>query len=112
MSDYLKYRGKCKEFAEALSKENGYTLVRGWYYDPIWNREEAHWWCVDAEGNIHDPTSKQFPSGGVAEFYRPFEGYFECAECGAKVKEADVVDMGNSYTVCSDRCALALVGLA
>jgi hypothetical protein len=32
-SDYMKYRGKCKEMSEALVKENPkLRLVRGHYY--------------------------------------------------------------------------------
>lgn len=109
-SNYLKHRGKCKEMSEALAAEKGYKVVRGWYFDPSWNREEAHWWCVDDKGVIHDPTSKQFAMGGIVDFYREFEGVFECAECSRSVKEEDAVDMGN-YIVCSDQCARRLVGI-
>ena len=37
-SDYLKYRGKCKEMSEALVANNpALRLVRGHYWCPIWN---------------------------------------------------------------------------
>ena len=110
-SNYLKYRRKCKEMSESFIKENPeFRLVRGYYFDPIWNRKEPHWWCEDKEGNIHDPTKLQFPSGGIKDFYTEFDGYFECAECGVKVKEENAVQMGN-YVVCSSECAMKLVGL-
>lgn len=109
--NYKKYRGKCREMSEALAKENpNFRLVRGLYYEPLWNREEPHWWCVDEEGQIHDPTRKQYPSGGQKEFYREFDGYFDCEECGRKVNEDNVIQMGR-YPVCSERCAKALVGI-
>jgi formylmethanofuran dehydrogenase subunit E len=65
---------------------------------------------VDDDGNIHDPTVKQFPSGGVKEFYREFDGTVECEECGKTVSEDDMILMGN-YSVCSGSCARRLVGL-
>ena len=111
MTDYERYRGKCKEESEKLAKEKGYILVRGYYYEPLWNREEPHWWCVDEDGVIHDPTRKQFPSGGIADFYTEFDGTVECAECGKIVEEKDIIPMGN-YACCSDLCAMKLVGLA
>jgi hypothetical protein len=108
--DYKKYRGKCKEMCEALIQENPeLSMVRGWYYEPEWDRKEPHWWCVDAEGNIHDPSVKQYPSQGAGE-YTPFGGFFECAECAKSIPEAEVIQMGN-YPCCSDKCAMRLVGL-
>ena len=111
MGDYLKYRGKCKEMSEALAEEKGYRLVRGYYNEPIWNTREAHWWCVDdATGLIHDPTAKQFPSGGINEFYEEFDGYVNCEECGKRISESEITMMG-MYPVCSNECACRLVGL-
>lgn len=108
---YLKYRGKCKEMSEALVAENpDLRLVRGHYWDPWWNREEPHWWCVDADGVIHDPTREQFPSKGVTEFYTEFNGMVACEQCGDAVEEANAVACGN-YMTCSNRCAHRLVGL-
>ena len=110
ISNYLKYRGKCKILAEQLSKEKGYELVRGYYNEPIWNTKEQHWWCVDDKGIIHDPSRKQFPSGGIAEFYERFNGYIDCKECGKSIHEDERIMIGR-YAVCSDKCAGLLVGL-
>ena len=45
-NDYLIYRGKCKEMAEAAAAEDtSLTVVRGHYLCPIWG-EQAHWWTV------------------------------------------------------------------
>ena len=60
--NYSKYRGKCKEYCEELcAKDPSLRLVRGWYDDILWGRQ-MHWWCVDANGVIIDPTVKQFSS--------------------------------------------------
>lgn len=46
-SDYLKFRGKCKELSEeACRKDSTLTLVRGHYFCPFWNTEEPHWWTI------------------------------------------------------------------
>lgn len=109
-SDYLKYRGKCKEFAEAAIKTNPtLKLVRGHYFEPYWNSEEAHWWTTRPDGSIYDPSAKQFPSKGHG-IYTEFKGILTCDQCGKLIKEEHAQIMGN-YMVCSSLCALQLVGL-
>ncbi len=110
LSDYEKYRGKCKEFSERAVKDDpSLTLIRGHYFCPIWGTNEQHWWCRRADGSIFDPTAKQFGSKGNG-IYTEFNGLLECAECGKVITEAEIVHMGN-YQVCSDLCAKRLVGL-
>lgn len=42
---YALYRGKCKEYCEAaITTDPSLTLVRGYYYEPIWGTVEQHWW--------------------------------------------------------------------
>ncbi len=110
MTDYEQYRGKCKELAEQWVAEHAeYTLVRGSYFCPIWNREEAHWWTTAPDGSIHDPSAKQFPSKGLG-LYTPFDGYLECAECGQLIEETDAIGYGN-YAFCSGGCVSRFVGV-
>ena len=110
-SDYMKYRGKCKEMSEALVKADpSLRLVRGHYYCHAWG-EQPHWWCEDKDGNIVDPTKDQFPSKGHGA-YVEFDGNMNCDECGKDMVEKDAIIMGNgNYAVCSNRCAMRLVGL-
>lgn len=109
--DYKKYRGKCKEFCDALILERPeLTLVRGHYFEPQWARDEAHWWCTEPDGTIVDPTAKQFPSGCIKELYTPYNGFSDCEECGESIPEARIIMQGR-YPVCSDHCAMKLVGL-
>lgn len=104
------YRGKCKEMSEALAKEDPtLTVVRGFYYEPHWGREEEHWWCKKEDGTIVDPTRLQYPSGGIAEFYRKFDGTFECSECGEN-KPAEQMMHQSRYHFCSHKCYGAFVG--
>jgi hypothetical protein len=110
-TNYSKYRGKCKELCdEAIKNDPSLTLKRGWYYEPLWNKEEEHWWTVKIDGSIYDPTAKQFPSGGIKEFYKEFTGIIPCSQCGVKITE-DQIKMCGRYPVCSTKCALKLVGL-
>lgn len=109
VSDYIKYRGKCKEFCEkAIEQDSTLKLVRGHYHCPVWG-EQAHWWTVRADGSIFDPTKDQFPSKGIGE-YVEFDGRLSCEECGAETTEDTGVIMGN-YICCSGRCARRLVGV-
>ena len=100
-------RGKCKEYAEAaIEADPTLTLVRGWYDDPSWGRQE-HWWCKRDDGTIVDPTSGQFTLGGVAEWYEEFAGLYPCEQCGRETPEAELVE----GRCCSDRCFMRMVGL-
>lgn len=104
VDDYLKYRGKCKEFSEALIKEKPeLRLVRGFYYCPIMNKEEQHWWCEDKNGKIIDPTRKQFPSNGLGS-YREFDGYYDCDNCNGKIHEKDknLINAGSKIFCCAE----------
>lgn len=107
MSVDASLRGKCQPMAEAaVASDPTLTLVRGWYCDPIWGREE-HWWTVRPDGSIYDPTSAQFPMGGVAGWYEEFVGLYPCEECGRETPEAELVE----GRCCSGRCYMRMVGL-
>jgi len=110
VSDYLEFRGKCKEMSEAACKADpSLTLVRGHYYCPMWNTTEAHWWCVKPDGAIFDPTANQFPSKGLG-IYMPLPSHVPCEECGKDIPVDDVIGAG-SYAVCSGKCYGRLVGV-
>lgn len=109
MTDYMQYRGRCKELSEqAVSVDPSLRLVRGYYHCPIWGRQD-HWWAVRQDGTIHDPSARQFPSKGIGE-YEEFSGIFECANCGKEIEEADAIPYG-CYAFCSSECVGAFVGV-
>lgn len=108
-TDYIKYRGKCKEMSEALvAKDSSLTLVRGHYICPYWG-SQAHWWTIKQDGTVVDPTAKQFPSKGIGE-YVPFNGFVECAQCGKEITEEEA-DFASNYAFCSYRCQGKFVGV-
>ncbi len=108
--DYTKYRGKCLQMSkEAVEADPTLTLVRGYYFCPIWNTEEQHWWTVRQDGTIYDPTARQFPSKGNG-LYTPFDGTIQCSECGKEVKEKEAVIEGR-YAFCSSICLQHFVGI-
>lgn len=107
---YKEFRGRCKELSEAaVAADPSLTLVRGHYFCPIWNSDQAHWWTTRADGTIYDPTASQFPSKGHG-IYTPFDGVFYCEECGKEMQEDEIIVAGN-YPVCSDLCYGRLVGV-
>ena len=111
MSDYDDYRGKCKEFVDkAVKEDQTLTAVKGYYNCPVWGTREPHWWCKRKDGSIYDPTALQFGSKGNG-VYEEFGGSYSCSECGKEVTEKDGIIMGNgNYIVCSQKCAMSLVG--
>lgn len=101
-SDYSKYRGKCRQLSEdAVRADPTLTLVRGFYHDPIWGKQQ-HWWTTKLDGTIYDPTKLQFPSKGIGE-YEPFDGMCECELCGKQVKEENAYFMGR-HVYCTGQC--------
>ena len=109
-TNYMTYRGKCKEYTEAFVKTHpNYRIVRGHYICPYWGEQE-HWWTVDEDGYVFDPTLLQFPSKGSGK-YVEFGGILHCAECGKEMHEDDktVIFHGN-YCFCSPKCARSFVG--
>lgn len=106
MSD-LSLRGKCKEYAEAACQSDStLTLVRGWYHDPTWGSQE-HWWTTRPDGSIVDPTSSQFPFGGIADWYEEFVGTYPCRGCNIDTDVSDLTPEG----FCSYDCYGRTVGL-
>jgi hypothetical protein len=109
MSDYEKYRGKCKEMSESLvAADPSLTLVRGHYYCAAWG-EQPHWWTKRRDGTIVDPTKDQFPSKGSG-VYVEFDGNIECSNCGKHMKEEDA-DIEGCYAFCSCECHGRFVGV-
>jgi hypothetical protein len=108
-TDYMKYRGKCKELSEAAIEANpSLRLARGYYHCPVWRSRESHWWTVDPDGKIHDPTKDQFPSKGIG-LYEEFDGKIECSECCKEIDESEAHFVSN-YTFCSGTCYARFVG--
>lgn len=86
-TDYIKFRGKCRELSERyVDLHPDHQIVKGWYHCPIWGKQ-PHWWTQNIfTGKIHDPSVKQFPSKGLGE-YEEYMGILECEYCGKKVSE-------------------------
>lgn len=109
-TDYMRFRGKCRELSEAaVAADPALTLVRGYYLCPWWG-EQAHWWTVRQDGTIHDPTAAQFPSKG-AGVYVPFDGMVTCEECGKELKEEEAT-IDPPHVFCSTLCYARCVGVA
>ncbi len=108
-SDYIKFRGKCKELSEAAcASDPTLKLVRGHYYCPFWNSNEPHWWCERKDGTVYDPSKDQFPSKG-AGIYMPFDGILHCSQCDKEILEENA-DIEGNYVFCSYKCHGRFVG--
>lgn len=109
MSNYLEFRGKCKELSEALIKEDPtLRLVRGYYHCPVWGKQ-AHWWCCDQNGKILDPSVKQFPTQGAIATYEEYDGNIECEYCNKVVPEEEAYWVEH-HAYCSGECYMHDVG--
>lgn len=99
--------GECWDVCSRMvAEDHTLTLVRGWYDDPVWGARE-HWWLKRQDGTILDPTSEQFPAGGITDFYRAFQGLYPCEQCGEDTPEEILI----GGICCSSRCYGAMVGV-
>jgi hypothetical protein len=92
--------GYCAEVTEQMAKSfPELRRVRGHYYCTVWG-ERGHWWLVDEEGNVVDPTADQFPSKGNGVYVEWDDSLPEpsgmCPNCG------DYCYDGNYF--CSKHC--------
>ena len=102
-SDYIKFRGKCKEESEKLcANDPTLRLVRG-YYHCLHTGKNTHWWCQRGD-EIIDPTVKQFSYPGTGE-YEEFDGVCTCDECGKVGGEDDFIFEGRCIVCPECRCA-------
>ena len=97
--------GKCQEAVLMMWKDfPELTQVRGVYLCPQWGQRE-HWWLMDANGGIVDPTVVQFPSRGRARYVAETDFKTEgirvvrgrCPDCGS-----DLYKSGQSF--CGEEC--------
>jgi hypothetical protein len=109
MSDYLTFRGKCKEMSEeAVRRDPTLRLVRGHYHCPLWGKQ-AHWWTEREDGTVVDPSVRQFPTAGAGASYEAYEGQIECEHCGKAAHENDAY-MVEHHAYCSDQCYARDIG--
>jgi hypothetical protein len=106
--------GECEE-ATSLMAEAFPELrrVKGHFICPDWGKR-AHWWCVDPQGNIVDPTAAQFPFWGFAGDYEEalpdtLVQVGVCMDCGSPIEiplsEAEKGARGPTF--CSQACERA-----
>lgn len=99
--------GRCHAVTEYMVKDfPELQRVYGIYHCPIWG-DRWHRWCVTPEGEIVDPTAKQFPSLGQFA-YEPITDEAKmpvgkCANCG------EYIYVYYDGTVCSDACGKEFV---
>lgn len=99
----LELRSTCEEAAiAACDRDPSLRLVRGHYWCPLLNTEEAHWWTVRPDGSIYDPTREQFMSAGAGA-YTEFAGTITCEHCGQKAQEEEASFAGG-HAYCSYDC--------
>jgi hypothetical protein len=97
--------GECAEITEKMSQAfPELRRVRGHYYCTTWG-ERAHWWLIDEDMQVVDPTASQFPSKGTGVYVAWTEGTKEptglCPNCGEHCYDGD--------QVCSESCHNAYV---
>lgn len=97
--------GTCKETTLAMQEAfPELTRVRGHYYCLPWG-ERDHWWLIDPDGKIVDPTKAQFPCYGCGQYIAWNEGDPEptgkCLNCGEYVYD--------DASHCNDTCRQAFM---
>ena len=92
--------GKCYEATSEMIKTfPELKRIRGHVRHILSNKVSPHWWCINAEGIVFDPTSIQFVA--IIKYIPHDETQPEptgkCSNCGEYCF--------NYEAVCSDKCA-------
>lgn len=100
--------GKCDEATRVmqcqfpeLKRVCGHVETMGW-------GRRAHWWLVAEDGEVVDPTVKQFPGVFRYEEFKPGTEVQvgRCMECGEEIWRAvDSLDEIKRESICSEQCA-------
>lgn len=99
-NNVVKPYGMCDEFTRLMVVAfPELQRVRGHYMCPVWGMR-AHWWLIDDDGCLVDPTAEQFPSLGTGTYIAWEESQAEptgvCPNCSGYCF--------NNDTCCSDKC--------
>jgi hypothetical protein len=90
----------CREVTQSMAEAfPDLKRIRGHYCCPV-SGTQPHWWLIDSQGSIVDPTANQFPSRGTGDYveYAGPEPTGKCLDCGELVYTADLF--------CDDTCRL------
>ena len=95
----LKTRGLCTTATLSMIKEFPELIrVRGHVEDALSSKPIEHWWCIDFEDNIIDPTATQFAI--ILSYTQRNENLREptskCPNCGKYCY--------NNHFCCSKKC--------
>lgn len=100
--------GLCREAAEDMAKAfPALKVVRG-HVHCLWGKR-GHWWCVDPEGNIVDPTVGQFPWVESYEEFHEGDEYRigKCMNCGEEIWGSSP-EAVHSTMFCGQACESAM----
>lgn len=107
---------------EYINRNNGYVVAKCQYaisemaevfpeLTPVagWYGETEHWWLVDPNGEIIDPTVSQFP---FPQHYKVFSAgdkvrVGKCMDCGSDIYEKVQSLDGNRKSFCSSNCEIS-----
>lgn len=99
---------KCAEATQAMAERFPELMRVPGHVETSWGRR-AHWWCKTPDGDIVDPTARQFP-GGVFEYDEFKEGdpvrLGRCMNCGYEIWAP--ADKGVCNCICSPACGAEL----
>lgn len=81
-----------------------------------WISGSEHWWCVDPQGNIVDPTLVQYIGRGIKPpfHYKEFQPGMlvrvgRCMNCGDDIYKQVQTLEGNRVSICSNACERAYI---
>lgn len=113
VKDRTEAYGACASITRKMWEAFPFELrrVRGFYYCTFWGRRE-HWWLVDLNNNVVDPTASQFPSNGMGTYEELTDEEVEkccpvgkCPNCGNELYKDN--EYGTEF--CNEDCANSYV---
>lgn len=107
---FAHYAGKCHLYVWEWIKENPALLPQSGFYDCLFWGYRQHWWAIDEDGEVFDPTDLQFPSSGAGEYIPLHEAQIPCPECGDIIPPFRIGMFHHNHMVCSEDCYSRMIG--
>lgn len=101
-------RGFCNMFSHRLQREFPHLRVARGIYRTLAGYGEPHWWTVDVDGTVVDPTAAQFLCKGEGTYeeltQEEIEEQFPCGKCANCGDDIYKADNAPSDMICSAEC--------
>lgn len=100
--------GFCHSYSALIQNEFQHLRIARGVYGCLMGGSYPHWWTVDVDETVVDPTAAQFPCKGEGTYeeltQEEIEASFPCGKCANCGNDIYKADNAPSDMLCSSEC--------